>query len=392
MKKWIIALLILLSLFLPALASAEGNGVLGEAELSLWVDQVLRDTAALTPLNAPVGEEALTEDGYAFLYDFATLYYNQPELNAASILQAVVVTDESYPAVRGVRLGSSAEDVVNAVGQQNPFLLGDGSFAAFYAVDELPRAAYWSWAQTDENGGLYGVQCAMHVKAAEDRYTDAGVYFALEDGAVSEIRVYGLHSYITAEEAQANLEAVYHVENAIGWWAMAEEETEGYLTASSAAPFGEGDLAFSGMEFVSLTVEAVNAALDETARTAALDTENEQILTAEWSGAYMSGSAAGRVDVFSVTDSRIEGPRGVRVGDTLDKVLASFESDGEGRVYANQALLYGDGQTAPYGVLEQGEGYASVSYTAAMTKEQANVTLMLQFADGLLEEWMIYTW
>ena len=42
---------------------------------------VLRESAAREPLNAPVGEESRTEDGYAFIYDFATLYYDKPVLD-----------------------------------------------------------------------------------------------------------------------------------------------------------------------------------------------------------------------------------------------------------------------------------------------------------------------
>ncbi|MEG0901734.1 MAG: hypothetical protein RSG96_06415, partial [Clostridia bacterium] len=61
-------------LLLPALAFADDAGVLSENELNRWVTQVLHDSAEEQPLNAPVGEEALTEDGYAFLYSFATLY------------------------------------------------------------------------------------------------------------------------------------------------------------------------------------------------------------------------------------------------------------------------------------------------------------------------------
>ena len=73
MRKPFVWLLVLACLLVPSFSLADESGVLAETELSQWVDQVLRDTAALMPLNAPVGEESLTEDGYAFLYDFATM-------------------------------------------------------------------------------------------------------------------------------------------------------------------------------------------------------------------------------------------------------------------------------------------------------------------------------
>ena len=381
-RFWILVLA--MCVFLPAMAFAQENVILNEKELGAWIDQTLRDTVSLQPLNAPVDEKALTEDGYAFLYDFATLYYNQPELNAQSILQAVVLTETGYPAVRGMAIGSTQDQLMEAFGSQNPYLLGDGTFAVLYQQDVMPMAAYWGWAQHDEHNILTGVQLAMHVNAGEDRYTDAGIRFVLEQGVVTEIRVYGLHEYITAAEVEANLEAVRTVENAMGAWALAEEDADGYTIANDAAVFSEADLAFSGVDFRTLTIEQMNLLLGETAQTASFVSENEEMVTAEWQGAYMSAG------VLSVSDSRVEGPRGIRTGDTLEQVLAAFHSDGEGRIYDNQAILYGDGLTAPNGILERDGEWAAVSYTARLN--EGNVTLMLSFGGDLLEEWMIYTW
>lgn len=394
MKKGFVWLLVLAFLFVPALSMADESGMLTEGELSQWVDQVLRDTAALTPLNAPVGEESLTEDGYAFLYDFATLYYDKPQLDESSTLQAVSITAEHYAAPRGLTIGSDEEKLLDAFGWQNPYLMGDGSFAAFYMADELPRAAYWSWAQLDAAGTLAGVRCAIHVQVGENSYTDAGIRFALEEGMITEIRIYGLRAFITGTDVQANLSAVESVENALASWALAEEDADGYLVESTADMFTEEDLAFSGVDFRTLAIDQLEEVIGARAQTQTLSTGGEEIVTAEWEGAYLSGSASGSVDVLSVTDRVIEGPRGIRVGDTLETVLAAFASDGEGRIYGSQSLLYGDGQNAPFGVLEMDGGYANVSYAAQMQRagEMINVTLMLQFVDHVLGEWMIYTW
>ena len=85
--------MIVLLLMCPALALADDSGVLAEGELNDWIVGVLRKSAAREPLNAPVGEESRTEDGYAFIYDFATLYYDKPELDENSVL----VLDSSHP-------------------------------------------------------------------------------------------------------------------------------------------------------------------------------------------------------------------------------------------------------------------------------------------------------
>ena len=51
----------------PGLGSQADDTGVPEKELNSWLGQLLRATAAQEPLNAPVGVEALTQDGYAFL-------------------------------------------------------------------------------------------------------------------------------------------------------------------------------------------------------------------------------------------------------------------------------------------------------------------------------------
>lgn len=196
----------LLMALAPA-ARADDAGALSEGELNAWLDIVLRQSVEESPLNAPVGEESLTEDGYAFLYSFATLYYDKPTLDAKSRLKAVAVTDERFPAPRDIRLGADASAIMDSFGWQNPTLEGDGLFAALYELNDLPRAAYWSIAQLDQ-GALRSVQCGVHVQAADDLYTDAGLLISLEDGKVSDIRVYGLCDTVAMSDVVDNLETV----------------------------------------------------------------------------------------------------------------------------------------------------------------------------------------
>ena len=120
--KRIICLFMMFFLLCPLYAFADDSGVLAEGELNEWVVKVLRDSAAGQPLNAPVGEESHTEDGYAFIYDFATLYYDKPVLDQDSVLLAVSVTDEAYPGPRGIKLGDAQSVLIDTYGWQNPTL------------------------------------------------------------------------------------------------------------------------------------------------------------------------------------------------------------------------------------------------------------------------------
>lgn len=138
--KRIICLFMMFFLLCPLYAFADDSGVLAEGELNEWVVKVLRDSAAGQPINAPVGEESHTEDGYAFIYDFATLYYDKPVLDQDSVLLAVSVTDEAYPGPRGIKLGDAQSVLIDTYGWQNPTLVGDGIFAAFYRLNSLPQS------------------------------------------------------------------------------------------------------------------------------------------------------------------------------------------------------------------------------------------------------------
>jgi len=215
--KRIAVFLLILCMLCGTLSSALADtaGALAEGELSAWLNQLLLDTRDLQPLNAPVGEESLTEEGYAFLYDFATLYYDKPVLDASSRLRALSITSPEYAAPRGITLGADEWALLTTFGWQNPYLMGDGVMAAFYTIDDLPRCAYWSWATHDENWWLTSVQCAVHVRVGDDSYTDVNLLFELEDAAVTGIRLTGLDSFVTVTDVIANLDAVLDVQQVL---------------------------------------------------------------------------------------------------------------------------------------------------------------------------------
>lgn len=391
MKKILVFLLslgLLCGLFSAGLA--DDAGALSEAELIAWIDRLLLDTKELQPLNAPVGEESLTEDGYAFLYDFATLYYNKPVLDQSSVLQAVSITDSAYAAPRGIVIGSDEDALLSTFGWQNPYLMGDGSFAAFYRTDALPRAAYWSWAQHDDEWKLTNVQCAIHVKAGENAYTDAGMRFELENRTVTGIRVYGLNRFITLADVEANLNAVAGVEFAAA--DVADEHIEGYSVASEAEVFSENDLVLGGLDLRKLTVSQLEQLLGEKADQQIIEDGDRHFISAQWPDVYFGDEQNSPLDTLSVSSGRIAGPRGIRAGDAVDSVLTAFHSDGLSRVMGQQALLYGDGINAPCGVMDQTPDGLYVSYTALLSQMDAHATLTLHFDNGLLTEWMIDIW
>ena len=391
-RAWLPLMLALLLFCLPALA--DDAGVLTETELGAWLNGVLLSTAQRTPLNAPIGEEALTEDGYAFLYDEVTLYYNKPVLDAQSVLSALAVTDEALDMPRGIRLGAPAQMLLAAYGWQNPTLAGDGTFAPLYVLNNLPQAAYWAWAQRSGDQ-LQSVQCAIHAGAGGDRYTDTGVLYTLTNGEVSGIRVYGLNAFVSTQQVQGNLAAVGGVPTQ-----EAGAAAQGVSVVSDAQPFGQSDLQFARMDFLTLTEKGASVLFGQPVdETWAQEDTGGWLHTLQYDGAALvfgldANRQAGRLESLTFTDPAFEGPRGLCVGATLSQAMALFRSEGSGTTDGVAALLYGDGQTPPFGTLERTGGDATLRYAATLTGADGaplRVALHLTFSGEQLAEIMLYT-
>ena len=106
---------------------------------------------------------------------------------------------------------------------------------------------------------------------------------------VTAIRVYGLSSFISADEVRGNLEAVESVQTAASGDAVDDVPdvtlSAATVAANQAQPFGLKDLSFSGMDYATLTLEGAKAALGEPAgQTAAEDAAGGTYLNLTWSG------------------------------------------------------------------------------------------------------------
>ncbi len=421
-----VACLLCLAFFLvgpgPGKARADDTGVLSEKELNSWLGQLLRATAAQEPLNAPVGEEALTQDGYAFLYDQATLFYNKPVLDQASKLQAVSVADGGLETPRGLRIGSPAQLLVDTYGWQNPNLITDGLMAPFYLLNQLPQAAYWAWAQVGE-GGVDMVNCFIHVRVGENRYTDAGIQYTLEEGLISGIRVYGLGAEMSLEAVLGNLEAFTQTQEAIsGDYPQGEEpliwvgdtvkaggssqeapSAPRALSISTREAFGVRDLQFSRMDLMNLTPKGAVVAFGSDHLAEDWQQEPE---TGAWT---LSRRWPGGVSLAFVTDPNkenprlaaleladgcpLEGPRGIRLGDSLQSVVDKFRCDGPAWKEGQEFLLYGDGETLPRAWGTQSPEELVLCYEASVTGGEGTsrkAALRLRFLEDTLASLAIH--
>lgn len=397
LKKMICLLtaLAVLMMTVPGLAVDDGPDPLTMAELTAWADTLRAMTAAIEPLNDPHDADALTEDGYAFVYPFGILYFDVPELTEETLLLGGVLYDtDSLGLERSLRatgIGMSAQSVLNAFYNENPSLDGSREQAALYVTNDLPMDGSLGLVLRDGQR-VQAIQYTVleQLAVGGEGYRSVGVVYTLDEGHVSAIRLYGLNSACTQEEAADELSAAEAVRAMTGYTMVPVS-----YTGSDVTMFGPADMAFSGIDLNTVTPETASAVLGTMLEDIWHDNNGGYIRTVDFAGCQMTFTydadrQNGRLMLLDVTeDAGFEGPRAVRVGDTLSAVVARFRS-GEGSFDGATEVLYGDPAFAPFAVVQYGNaGSAILRYAAPMADGRAAV-LMITFEQLCATEIMIY--
>lgn len=393
MKKCVALFLALMMALSLTTAVAESNAdALDYDELMNWAEGFkTRALAAGAPLNDPTEEAAYTEDGYAFVYDFATLYMDRPEMTADSVLQAVVVYSPEEQGPRGTGVDQLSSEVLNAFYNENNDLQGDSSFAALYVSDTMPAGALWGWVQRDGQR-IETIQYAVHeqLSSGGDGYTDCGLVYTLSDNLVAAIRAYGLNETISADEVRSNLDAVQEVSEKTEY---AQVPTS--INGSELEMFDRDDLIFSGLDFLSLTPEEAEARLGAAQEDDWMEDEGAFLRSMEFASCTMTFSYDAQkqnptLEMLSIDMDGLEGPRCVRIGDTLSSVISRFRN-GEGDYDGvSREVLYGDGENAPYGLAEYGDDATAGLWYAAKLEDGRTVVLSMSFEQMYLSDITLY--
>lgn len=392
MMKRLFCLMLVLALLpiLPALAEESAAGSLELEELKEWAAAYKERAMATQPLNDPAAADALSEDGYAFIYEFATLYMDRPEMTEDSVLKNLVITDPAEAGPRGTAVDMFTDDVLAAFYNENPSLDGSRSFAALYLGDSLPQEAVWAWVQRDGQR-VMSIQYAIHEQRATggEGYTDAGLIYTIQGDLVAAIRAYGLDEYSTEEEVRENLTAVRQIMKETGYARVPVS-----YVGTDLAALGLEDMAFSGVDFLTMTPEEAEDVLGECLEDHWMeDDTGEFIRMMEFAGCdvtfvYDASKQNPQVNSLAITEGGMEGPRCVRMGDTFSSVLNRFRY-GEGAYADLTETLYGDPAGATYGVAEYGAD-ASATLTYAFEDGGRQVVLHLGFTTMELSEMLLY--
>ena len=388
MLKRMLCLLFVLALLpvLPAMAEESNADILTLEELRQWVNDYKIRAMASQPLNDPTAEESLTEDGYQFIYGFATLYMDSPEMTADSEVQALVIFSDEEEGLRGVQVNAPAAEVLAAYYTENADLVGNSEQALLYAVDLMPEGAYVG--TVHRNGQRIEVidySVYEQPPTGGDGYTDAGILYTMANGNVSTIRAYGLNLRIQAGNVAANVADARKL--------SAETSYSQVLTSldgSELEMFNSEDMIFSGVNVPTMSPEDATAAFGEPLDDVWLNDDDGfmrimQFASCEVTFLYDSARQNGRVKNLTIDTDLLEGPRSVRVGDMVASVRNRFRS-GEGEDSGDSEVLYGSEESGVFGTADYGMDASAVLRYGALSEDGVPVLLYLNFEELYLRE------
>lgn len=395
MKKLLGAVCVLLALcavMLPAFAQEAEETALSYDELMAWVAPYLARAQAQPPLNAPVGEEALSADGYAYIYDFATLYFDKPTLDENTKLNAIVVLSETEQLPRGVNIDASFDQLIKAFYCENDALYGTHDFAYLYLSDTMPMGAMWAWVQR-AGQQPQAVQYAVHeqVESQGEGYTDSGLLYTIQANTVVAMRAYGLNKHIDESAVRENLSRVEAVSRDQSYMMYKKSLDGGDVTA-----FEREDLIFSGMDFLSLTPDNCYQVLGEPLEDVWMEDGESGFLRAltyeyaDFTFTFDLNKQNGRLMFVDIFGQGLEGPRGTRLGESFSDILQRFMHSQSPYDGSMTEVLYGNTDSNDYGVAEyQDGGFSTLRYVTGEGMDEP-VTLYLSFEMDELTEIMIY--
>lgn len=325
-------------------------------------------------------EPFASEGGYLARGDGYELLLSSQDLSADSVVLSAALRiggHEQKPleGPRGIRPEMKAEDLLALFPSDNPFLAGNQDSAVLYIAGELPAAVYAGFVLR-QGQNLTLTEYDVYYQAQEG-VSRAGIQFTIEQGFISAVRSFFSDNSMSQEEARQALEHLRALQEETGYIAYGD---------GSDTQLTREDLVLAGLDFVDLTSEMAKAALGEPGNEETVrNSGGGSLITLQWPGAevvFKLEGEAERAERLTVREGILEGPRGLRVGDSLAQVISRFEH-GEDLPLEGGAL-YGDaaGQEPPFGVMVASAEGVMLYY--AVKTDRGNAALLLEFIDDVM--------
>ena len=388
MMKKIFSLILSICLVCGAgIAAAEGSAEtpITAGELTEWSSEIKTMALGSIPMNDPTDpEDAESEDGNLFDYPFASIYADATEMTEETEILSIDLKENGAAALRGLTIGMAASDLIRAFPNDNPGMAGDRSGAILYLRDGAMGETLYG--QVLRDGQRISRVEYGEIAEADDGYRRTALVCFFHEGLLYELRAEGLGQ-------KANLDAESREEMIRQLQAMAGKDE--YLAFASStdgseiAPFGEEDLVFSGIDFLRILPDELPGNPEK----AMIDNGDGSwlmIVNEEGYNAVFYTDSEGNSPLIAsleITDDRIEGPRGVRLGDMLNEVYQRFCFEKVG-MDAPKSMLYGNEEGLPRGSIENEAEGVTLRYLTEVTGGRV-AELILRFHLNELSEIII---
>lgn len=306
--------IICLCLLMGAFAHAQA-GALSAAEMTTWLDSLwarLQNEVVQNDPETSFDETAAAQ--WMYIYDFAIadLYEKMEEADENPIAEVELLTDGAA-CPRGITVGMPLDAVLAAYPNENPDLSGTTSYAALYTVEDGGTYG-WGWIMR-QNQLVSAVEYAVSVPVqGMDGYRQVyTLLYIIDKDMVSSIRAGGFDALVTTEESQASLQSMKEL--------MTDDS---YLPTvmADAADLSADTLTVASLPFLTTSVDALVAALGAPLDDSINDRQTVRTVTYEdILIEAMGGVDAWKLEAVLVTGDTVEGPGGIRVGDTMAFVL-----------------------------------------------------------------------
>lgn len=395
MKRQFIFVIVFILVAVASFAYAENvadtaDNQLLRDELLEFVSNILEQEKNSTEPKADPQE---TELGRMIASDSVELYYHGTGTDA--VLSGVKMKESIATGPRGEQLFDDVTSLIARYPNDNQTLYGDKEFATLYVDTDLPETASWGLVARDGQR-IQSVSYTVSTLLEAEEYQNLNLVFEVNNGFISSIAVYGLDSRVPKAE----------VENSIAY-AEKTATLKSYFAHPSSAEgseldaFQREDLVFSGLDYLTLTPEAVLEKFGP-ADTDEISEGEPRLRTLSWDAIDASFVVNEQGECvkpyrFTIKDDVIEGPRALRIGDSFPDIYKRFRSEGNGIDNQGVELLYGEFGKAPYGIISY---YADglemsmlqeIESTQKESTQKESIVINLNFEMDKLEEITLFT-
>lgn len=342
-----------------------------------WLEEFAAALGGLPALNDPQETADPARAGqYLIEYEFGTVLAARADAPQAGELLTIDVRTSQVTDCLGLRVGMSLSDALG--GAQV-----DKSNTQLYVLGTQESGIGWSWAYVGD-AGVYGVEYITYggEDAAMTEYTLT--YMIGDDGCISAIRMNMAQT--TLAQAQDGLSTAEEIAQ--------RQRGEVLALKNSEAIFGEADLQVMGAAALGVEVAQLVSRLGEPSEVQTLPSGGGRILLYDGLAAELGLREATGVEIVrgvSVSGADVTGPRGLRVGMSVQEAAALFACDAD--VYSVGGLLYMEGEALgepPYGELIRGVSDEVTLRYVCQTASGENAVLEAGVQDGVVGYWHLF--